>query len=149
MERIDRIPSGSYEGYYWMSDNIDPVTIKNGDSGVADRINGCITDPEANPFVIEGQLYDTDSHVSISIKYVDGHYVLNRYDVAESVEDVEKKKYDWISLKRYVANRMPGMKLRFLQYWRERHDPFCSGMPVLQAAEKVFVGFEPLKESEK
>ena len=149
MKKIESIPSGSYVGYYWMSDAVDPVVVQNTDSSTAARINSILSSENANPFVIEGQLYDEKSKISVSIKYVDGHYILNRYDVEENIEDVDQRKQSSIVLKRYVANRMPGLKLRFLQYWREQPDPLCCGMPVLQPAEKVFVGFEPLKESEK
>lgn len=149
MERIKQIPAGEYIGYYWMSDAVDPVVIHQADHSVADHLNLLLANPEANPFVIEGQLYDADSHVSISIKYVDGRYLVHRYDVPESIKDVEAKKFDNIAMKHYAANRMPGVRLCFFQYWREHRDPLCCDMPVLTPAEKVFVGFVPINTNEK
>ena len=146
MERIDMIPSGSYEGYWWMSDSAQPIVAEKGDSSVADRINVFLSDSTANPFVIEGQLYDAVARRSVSIKYVDGQYIVHSFEVTEDIDGVDDRKYDHIVLKRYAANRMPGKKLRFLQYWRETPDSFCCGMPVLTPAEKVFIGFEPLNK---
>lgn len=149
MERIDRISPGSYIGYYWMSDALDPVIIDSCDVSVADRLNNIMSEAESNPFVVEAQLYDASAHVSFSIKYVDSRYLVHRHDVKAHIEEVVKGKTDDIVMKRYVANRLTDRKLCFLQYWREQVDPFCCGMPVLAPAEKVFVGFETLNDNEK
>lgn len=124
------------EGYYWMSDATEPVIVNQVDSP-EDWLNKL--DPTENPFVIEAQLFDGINKKSYSVKYVDGHYVVKSYKVEETVKDV---KADYITLKRFVPNRMSKHRLLFLQYWREQEDPLCANMPVLQPAEMVFVGFE-------
>ena len=149
MERIDRIPSGDYIGYYWMSDSVEPVVLGQPDPTLPDRLNNILCSALANPFVVEGRLYDASSRVSVSIRYVDSRYILLRHDVADDLRKAEDKETDSIVIKRYVANRMADRKLVFLQYWREQPDPLCCGMPVLAPAEKVFVGFEPLNANEK
>lgn len=77
--------------------------------------------------------------------YADGEYLVNEYKVAETVADVRSKKYDHITLKKYIAHRIPGKKLLFFQYWKEQPDLLCESMPVLNPAELVFVGFETIK----
>jgi CRISPR type III-associated protein (TIGR04423 family) len=102
-----------------------------------------------NPFIIEGQL--SDGKTSISIKYVDGNYIVKKYALSD-MEDIEKKEIY------YLPNRMKeldnkSLKLCFNQYWRPKADKYCAGnidnpdsvdngMQVLQPAELVFVGFK-------
>ncbi|MBD5358032.1 MAG: TIGR04423 family type III CRISPR-associated protein [Bacteroides sp.] len=137
---IYKLPTGNYQGYYWMSDATDPVIV----AGLPTMLQ--TLDANVNPFVIEAQLYDPENHLSFSIKYVDGRYVVTRYDVKEKIDDVRSGKYDFITLKKYIANRMPGRELRFFQYWEEQPDNLCEGFPVLQPAGLAFVGFKTIKE---
>lgn len=137
-ERINNIPSGTtYQGYYWMSDATDPVLVKDAIPEFLSRL-----DANANPFIIEAQLFDYSNRLSYSVKYVDGSYIAHRQEVKESLKDVEAGKYDHITLKKNYANRMPGLRLCFFQYWKEKPDMLCEGMNVLQPAEMAFVGFE-------
>lgn len=119
-----------------MSDATDPVLVKDAIPEFVSQL-----DATANPFVIEAQLYDEANRLSYSVKYVDGSYIALRHEVKESVKDVESGKYDHITLKKYYANRMPGRRLCFLQYWEDKPDALCEGMDVLQPAGMAFVGF--------
>lgn len=142
METINNIPSGKYDGYYWMSDSKKPEVLANA------YIPDILSKPDAskNPFVIEAQLYDKDNKISYSLKYVDGKYILKKYILAnQSTGNESKKDNSCYTRKQYFANRMPGKKLIFRQYWRDTEDTLCGGMPVLQPAELVFVGFEPIE----
>ncbi len=139
METINKIPSGIYDGYYWLSDENEPVVFEKS------ALPSVLSDLDAlcNPFIIEGRLFNTSSGDSLSINYVDGAYVVKKYKVSgEDIKIAKAKKSDSIVLKRYVANRMPGKKLTFLQYWKEVKDSLCAGMPVLQPADMIFIGFE-------
>ncbi len=131
-ERINNIPAGAYEGYYWLSDADKPVVIDG-------SFDGLTLDPDSNPFVIEAQLFDRKNNVSFSVKYTDGQYYAYKYDLnskaSEAKEEVKEQKY--------CSNQMDEHPwLYFRQYWREKPDVLCDNMGVLQPAEMVFVGFE-------
>ena len=142
MDTINKIPSGTYDGYYWLSDANQPVVFER---SALPSVLGNI-DASQNPFIIEAQLFNPATGESFSINYIDGAYVVRAYKVsAEDIMTARARKSDTIVLKRYIANRISGKKLKFLQYWREVEDPLCAGMPVLQPAEMVFIGFESIE----
>ena len=93
--------------------------------------------PNKNPFIVEAQLYDANTMLSYSIKYVDGEYWILEHQVAST----DFNRTD-VEIKDFYAHRIKGHKrLQFLQYWIEDKDPLCENMQVLQPAELVFVGF--------
>jgi len=119
-----KIEKSKYQGYLWYSDNKEPQVLNNEvfELEIADN---------ANPFVIEGQLFDGQK--SISIKYVDGKYYVNTYDL----DDLDGVKQEQM----FFSHRMGDRKLYFKQFWQPVNDEQCEGMQVLQPAELVFVGF--------
>lgn len=128
--KITEIPINcQYEGYLWWSNAQIPKVFKNEPL------------PEwpgekANPFIIEGQLYDLEGQKSYSIRFVDGEYFIQYIDLKElnGLESIKKE---------YLTNRMDGVqKLCFKEFWRPVEDKLCEGMEVLQPAEVVFVGFK-------
>lgn len=123
---MEQIEKSTYQGYLWYSDKDQPKVLNNVDSEIT-------LDETKNPFVIEGQLFDGKR--SISIKYVDGKYIVKKYVLAE----LPKEDFTEQSL---LAHRMKDVKsLNFRQYWREQEDELCDGKKVLQPAELVLVGF--------
>lgn len=126
--RVNNIESGNYQGYVWKSNEKDPTIV----SGIFNEELSA-----KNAFIIEGFLYDDERGVSYSIKYVDGEYIINKYDVPAT--DFNRKD---VKLMSFYAHRMNGhKKMDFLQYWRVEKDDKCCDMDVLQPAELVFVGF--------
>ena len=119
-----KIEKSTYKGYLWYSDQKSPDVFEN------KEIELELSD-DTNPFIIEGQLYD--GKTSISIKYVDGKYVVKSYVIDVLKGDVKEQMF--------YSHRMGGRKLKFRQYWRPIPDELCEGMEVLQPAEWVFVGF--------
>lgn len=142
MTTKDNILSGTYEGYYWLNNATAPEVLEA--SPFPTELGKL--DATVNPFIIEAQLFDKENKKSISVKYVDGTYILNEYDLAEK-ESADQSDGDGccFTLKEYFANRMNGKKLIFRQYWKPVEDPLCEGMSVLQPSEMVFVGFQPVK----
>ncbi len=116
-----------YEGYIWMSNSNKPDVINN---SVLDKNKF----EQGNPFVIEGQLYNEKDRKSISIKYIDGRYLIQCYDITDT--DLKEKSY-----KQYISNRIDRKKLKFVQRWIPKADVLCEGMKALQPAELVFIGF--------
>ncbi len=127
---METIKINKCEGYLWWSDQQEPKVYQ-------DEQIDIILDETKNPFVVEGQLYDKEEKKSYSIKYVDGQYLINIYEV----EDSDLTNMDNES-KRFLSNRMGGRWLEFLRYWEEKNDENCMGMPVLTFTKNVFVGFK-------
>lgn len=136
---MTEIKGNKLEGYLWYSDQ-DKSTVYNGTKECFEF------DDNDNPFVIEGQLYDTEEKKSYSIKYVDGGYLKKEYPKDFKGKDLSGCE---ITNKYYQSNRMDGKVLQFMEIWRPVPDSLCeesdsgsNGMSVLQPAELVFVGFK-------
>ena len=126
------IDKSKYEGYVWESDKQRPEILP-----ASGEIN---TDVISNPFVIEAQLIDLGKNESLSIKFVDGEYLVSRYNLTD-YKDIDTTEEE------YIPNQMPGVdKLLFKRAWRLEKDEMCQGWDVLQPAELVFVG---LKKQQK
>lgn len=124
-----------YDGYIWMSEKKTPDVLVN------QTLDRCCFE-KGNPFVIEGQLYDSVNRKSLSIKYVDGKYYILSFDV-------EDKDFNSNYEKTYVSNRMGGRMLRFVQHWKDEADEFCEDMESYRPSELVFIGFgETIKEED-
>jgi CRISPR type III-associated protein (TIGR04423 family) len=126
-----KIDKSSYQGYLWFSDQKEPEII----NGIFEKE----IDDKTNPFIVEGQLFDGSN--SISIKYIDGKYIVNIYDInSDNFKNVDFKEVT------YLPNFKGGDLLRFRQYWRPQSDTLCEGMDVLHPAELVFVGFDNINK---
>lgn len=126
-----KIENAKYTGYLWYSDETKPQVLSNEDFELK------IPDSK-NPFIIEGQLCDDKN--SISIKFVDGKYIVKTYTLSD---------YEAVKTDEYVPNRMDKVeKLLFKRSWKSKKDDLCCGMEVLQPAELVFVGLK-MKEDKK
>lgn len=127
------IKGNKMEGYLWYSDQDTPLVYDG--TEVSLELND-----SDNPFVIEGQLYDTEKDISYSIKYVDGKYLKKEYP--QDIKDKDQSDCEIIE-KSYMSNRMDDKVLHFMEIWRpSESEPLCEGMSVLQPAELVFVGFK-------
>ena len=129
------IEGNKMEGYLWYSDQDTPVVY----DGTKESFK---FDDNDNPFVIEGQLYDTDKDISYSIKYVDGKYLVKKYAVKEIKLDSECK----IADKYFQSHRMDGRVLHFMEIWRPAPDSLCEDIKVFQPADIIFVGFKKAEE---
>lgn len=129
LEKITEIPKAKYVGYIWYSDSERPKILH------GDEEYSFTPDAAANPFIIEGNLWDEATRASISIRYVDGRYYIHRTVLTpEEVKDS--------TIKKYVAHSIgEDTRLRFVQLWETRTDPMCEGMEVLEPSKLVFIGF--------
>ncbi len=124
------ISKSQYEGYLWFSNEKKPLVL--------DKESFELEIPDdANPFVVEGFLFDGTK--SISIKYLDGKYYTYEYNINDFVGMM----YSDVT---FFSHRMDGRKLKFRQYMRSVEDELCEEMEVLQPAELVFVGFNNKEE---
>ena len=131
----------TYEGYLWLSDQEMPFVYEN--DSVSLPMEG------ANPFIVEGQLYNKTEGLSYSIKYIDGQYIVQEYEVTEA--DVKNPDNQ---VKTYLSNRMGDKKLQFLRYWEEvfdednyKDDNNPKGLPVLTQTKNVFIGFKKKEDT--
>lgn len=117
------IEKSIYEGYIWRSDANKPQIV-NGEFE--------LDEPDVeNPFIVEGMLYDATRCLSISIKYVDGRYLVARHEVTET---------EARNAMPYKGKRMPNLKM--VQLWRVEIDKNCLDMKVQSPGAMVFVGFD-------
>ncbi len=125
-----KIEKSKYQGYIWYSNKKEPRVFNNEEFELEIANN-------ENPFIVEGQIYDNENRISISIKYVDGKYIVNKYEVKD-----EDFKHPNVVRREFLPNRMDKVeKLCFLEYWKPQEDSLCENMKVLQPAELVFIGF--------
>lgn len=117
-----------YEGYLWVSDRQRPECF-DGRKKLSEQIN--LDQFASNPFIVEGFLYKEGT--SISIKFVDGEYLVKEFTGVIVDEDQVQK---------YIPNRMGSSKLKFIQDWTVKSDNNCAGFDVLQPSDLIFVGFD-------
>lgn len=128
---------GNLEGYLWWSDATKPEIL------VPDKASEIVLDDNTNPFVIEGELYDAGKGESVSIRFVDGRYIIKSFLVETGDLNGSKR----ATVKTYLAQRMQGIeKLKYLQYWEKVSDQLCEGMETLQPGDLVFTGFKKKEE---
>lgn len=127
-----KIESRKYQGYIWYSDQRAPVLL------AGDNEWGCEKNEQDNHFIVEGQLWDEDTRTSISIKYVDGKYLVSTYQLGE--------KYDLVE---YVPRNMPGVsRLQFARCWRSVADENCNNFETQVLDRVVFMGLK-MKEDKQ
>lgn len=127
-----------YEGYIWKSDQTQPQVLL----GEEFDVEG-LTD-DINPFVIEGQLWNADDGISISIRYADGKHVKTYNQVTN--EDL--KGTPSVTPERFISHIKGVGRLRFLRYWKAEQDELCEGFKTLRPEKLVFVGFEKAEKED-
>ena len=128
---METIKKAFYQGYIWYSDATDPKVLDNEEFAAE-------LDEQKNPFIIEGQLWNENEHESISIKYADGKYYVDKKTI--TAEDINTHKGD---IETYIAHRMPGVAgLKFLRHWEANPDSQCNSFEVLEPAGLAFIGFK-------
>lgn len=144
---------GKFEGYLWESDKQIPEVY------TGNNLSKVYTfDDETNPFIIEGQLYDAETGQSVSIKYVDGEYIVKKYHINNTdssrpsffsvvkgengEEEVKVERYEVKELHYKGHSELSGHNLHFYELWEEKSDPLCCNMKVLEPKKVIFAGFE-------
>jgi len=132
---METIEKGKYEGWLWYSDEDSPKVFN-----VADECPATF-DENINPFVVEGQLWSEETQTSISIRYVDGHYIIKKYDLSREDADAPTTE------RSFIAHRLGEVKrVKMRHYWKAESDPLCEGFEALMPDKLVFVGFDKEEE---
>ena len=128
LQEIDKLP---YTGYLWHSDQENPVKVTKDQTVDFSKV-------DINPFIIEGNLFNEQEQISISIRHDGTKPIITR-------ADLKKAKALGIELKKqnFIAHRIEGVeKLQFTQAWKAEKDEFCNDLEVLKPAWSVFTGFD-------
>lgn len=128
----------TYEGYLWMSDKQHPKVFH-----PESQIDPALF-TKKNPFVVEGYLFNKQTGLSLSIKYIDGQYHIYRNIVEKTDLDSQNKSKN-VDTVYYLTQRIDIPSKRwaaFLRYWNEKADSSCLGMNVLEVEKEVFIGFK-------
>ncbi len=118
-----------YEGYLWLSNADKPIEYhydKESDPGIFETLD---------PFVREGYLFNKKEAISLTIKHVDGRYLVRKFHIEKECDDQVEKVL-------FASNRMSRRWLTFLRYWEEQRAPSCLDLPELVFDRFVFVGFD-------
>lgn len=125
------------QGYLWYSDQTEPETYNN-------KPVELILDEKRNPFIIEGQLYSDEEKKSISIKFIDGNYIVKTYDfnarrfiAPDSAVMTEGR------VEQYIANSRLELSqpLNFIRAWKTEEDKINDNWETLRPTGLVFKGF--------
>lgn len=129
-----------YDGYLWWSDEEKPEVFHN--EILSSKVHELWPTESNNPFIIEGNIWDSISETSYLIRFIDGEYLVYKFDMKGIAEENITK----IS---YLPHRMPEVeKLKFKEVWLEKPDNNCNDFNVLKPAFTAFVGFK-YKEEKK
>lgn len=130
--KTEHIEPGNYIGYIWKSDRNTPQLLSG--EFFSESLN-----PSQNPFIIEAQLFDSVRNISYSVKYADGRYCIQQWDLSN---DFAGDDYEFTAKEYHAHPRMGEQTLLFRQYWKAVPDKLCNDMKVLQPDALVFVGFK-------
>lgn len=135
------IENARYQGYLWYSDQRQPEVYL-GKTSVAELI----LDESKNPFIVEGNLYDAERQLSISIKFVDGKYIVTRYDLntTSADESVSEEHFLTNSRIRQSAGTDKADECGTSVYkriWKAIPDALNGGRKVLKPHGLAFAGF--------
>ncbi len=125
------------QGYLWYSDQTEPETYNNEPVEL-------LLDEKDNPFIIEGQLYSDEEKKSISIKFIDGEYVVKTYDLsAHRFVSPDSAVMTEGGEEQYIANSRLNLSqpLNFIRVWKTVKDNINDNWKTLRPTGLVFKGF--------
>jgi CRISPR type III-associated protein (TIGR04423 family) len=125
---IEEIPSGDYQGYYWLSNSSKPDVQYTGDidKSLFNKL----------PFVIEANYYSNEKNISINVKNIDGKYVVSLIDV-EGCEATE-----------YIGHDIDSNFL-VVEAWEDKQDNLLENLKTKVPSWVAFKGFVESKKSLK
>ena len=131
----------AYQGYLWYSDEQIPKVFDNEEVELE-------LDDTANPFIVEGQLYDMTEDRSISINFIDGKYIINTYSgKTRQFNDVSGEALTEGNIEQYAPSsrlNLGDKVLYFARIWVETEDVINDNWKTLCPSGLVFKGFGPL-----
>lgn len=134
--QVYNIEDLNYEGYFWKSNEMSPTVL------IDERFEENL-DPKKNPFIIEALLYCKEKALSYYIKYVDGAYVIQRWDNVRDEQTAEYTQHEYYG-NQVKDNESNMLKLRFVRHWGfpQNEEQENDGFSQLQPQELIFVGFK-------
>lgn len=126
----------NYEGYIWYSDKKEPEIIEN-----ENNIDEYFKSENNNPFIIEGQIYDTKNKKSYSLKHANGELLGREYDINIIQNDTSICRRE----RKFTSHRMGNRTLHFIEVWRKEEDDLCEEIYVYKPHELIFTGFNEIE----
>ena len=159
--KINDIPvDRKLTGYLWLSNKQTPrvledCSIEQSNEQSKEQPDGtpAVLKDGVNPFIVEAELWDADSHVAYAIHHAGNEVVCQRYEV--KAEDLRNPDNNEVV---FLSHRMGDRELHFLEYWEPKRTigvvdingkPDGKGMPTLVMTRRVFIGFTPLYNKEE
>lgn len=135
------IESAKYQGYLWYSDQRQPEVYLGNASVVEFTL-----DESKNPFIVEGNLYDAERQLSISIKFADGKYIVTKYDLGRIAADESVSEECHLTSSRIqeTVDTDNAEKCEISVYkriWKAAPDTLNGGRMVLKPFGLAFAGF--------
>ena len=127
---ITDIPLKEYEGYLWFSDQKRPSYITSSKPFRKEDLT-------KHPFVVEGALYSKEDNLSISIRSIDGRYLIHQFDLSA----LQNNRYRQIEQEWFVSKDSQ-RKVKMAEIWELTSDKLCEDMETYRPAFKVFMGFK-------
>lgn len=128
LENLAEIPPVEYIGYLWFDNNDTPYLV----DGLYDFVS-----IEPIPFIIEGHLKAKDNSVSISIRYLDGEFIIQKIDWNR----VQREDCQLIAHE-YIAHGFEEHKtIIFQEAWLPVPDKQCEDMITLRPTWVAFDRF--------
>lgn len=132
--KINEIPQVEYIGYLWFDNSDTPEQI----DGEYD-----FSKITSQPFIIEGNLKAKDGTISVSIRYLDGEYIIIMVEW-DKVEANVGELFEHV----YIAHGFgAGKIIRFTEAWLPEPEPYCENMETLRPAWIAFNGFGKHEEA--
>ena len=123
--KLADIPALRYEGYLWYSDNKSPLVIK------GDFKSNLLSEL---PFVVEGNLWAEKEKLSISIKHINGAYLISSFSL-NNIDNLESKS------KKFLSSIPDFTQYKIYQHWESVENENCENMLVTKPLWFAFVGF--------
>lgn len=125
----------SFEGYYWLSNEDRPVNLK----GHLDDFKKSL-DPIV-PFIVEANLFNEKEQISISLKHIEGKYIITRVDLKQPKENIQLSEED-------SFKTIDGFNdIKVVNLWQAEEDELLEGMEVMTPLMTVFTGFKNSKKT--
>lgn len=132
LDSLSDLPKLQYTGYYWLSDRNKADLLSNQEIELHYYESG---GTPTNPFVVEANIYNATENISISVRHLDGKYliILIEWNVPTDGEVYEHNLLG--------QSCFGGRKLRFREAWIPEVDEYSEGFEVLCASWIGFIGF--------
>lgn len=129
-KELEKIINEKFEGYFWLSNEDEPANLDGHLKEFKDSLQQEI------PFVIEANFYNKTDNISISLRHVEGRYLITQIDLNKKGEGI--KASDGLHFKAIKGFE----EVKIINLWQAEPDDMLEGMEVMQPILSIFAGFK-------